>query len=231
MTIRSAVLLAIGTLVLGLLLGLATGGVAGFFAGQSMRATVTQNVQPLQRFNQQNPQPQNPQDNSQPQQPQQQPQQVQPQNPQQPFNRRGNGGNGGNLQPSQTLVAGAQITDIDPTSPAATAGLQVGDTITAVDNTPVDANHALTDLISAHKPGDTVTLAVTRGNQNLTLKLTLGQSPNDNTQAYMGIRFAMITGNNAVPRFQNPGGNTNPRFQNPGGSPQFQNPGSNFPNG
>ncbi len=218
MSTRSAVLLAIGTLVLGLLLGLGTGGVAGFFAGQSMRASVTQNVQPLQRFNQQSPQ-----DNSQQQQPQQQqPQQVQPQSPQQPFNRRGNGGNGGNgLQPSQTIVAGAQVTDIDPTSPAATAGLQIGDTITAVDNTPVDANHALTDLISAHKPGDTVTLAVTRGNQNLTLKITLGQSPNDSTLAYMGIRFATVTGTN-----------TNPRFQNPGGSPRFQNPGgSNFPNG
>lgn len=220
MSTRSAVLLAIGTLVLGLLLGLATGGVAGFFAGQSMGVAVTQNVQPLQRFNQQNPQNPNSQQNP----------QQQPSSPQQPFNRRGNGGNGGNVQPSQTIAAGAQVTDVDPTSPAATAGLQTGDTITAVDNTPVDANHPLTDLISARKPGDTVTLAVARGSQNLTLKITLGQSPNDNTQAYMGIRYATTTGNNTNPSFQNPGG-TNPRFQNPGGSPRFQNPGNTLPNG
>ncbi len=62
-------------------------------------------------------------------------------------------------------------------SPAAKAGLQVGDVIVAVDGTPIDAQHDLSMLILPHKPGDTVTLKVLRGSSTREVKLTLGVLP------------------------------------------------------
>jgi S1-C subfamily serine protease len=105
----------------------------------------------------------------------------------------------------QNLINGAAVTNIEPNSPAEKAGLQVGDVITAVDNTKIDANHSLSDLIQTHKPGDQVALAVTRGSQSLTLNIELGAAPQSNTSAYLGIRFA--------PSF--PDGGNRPRFQGP----------------
>ncbi len=44
MSTRGSILLAIGTLILGLLIGLVSGGVAGFFMGQGMRPAVARNL-------------------------------------------------------------------------------------------------------------------------------------------------------------------------------------------
>lgn len=55
--------------------------------------------------------------------------------------------------------AGVTVYVLDPGSPAAHA-LQVGDVITAVDHTPTTNPQALSDAITAHRPGDTVTLSV-----------------------------------------------------------------------
>ncbi len=177
MSTRGAILLAIGTLILGLLIGLASGGVAGFALGQSSRGAVARNLP----FN------------------------TQPNNPRQP-----------NIQPTLPPQGGQRfqnangdvVTFVEPNSPAEKAGLQVNDVITAVDNTKIDANHSLADLIGAHKPGDKVALTVTRGNQTLTINVELGASPQSSTTAYLGIRFAsgFPTGGNR-PRFQGPGTN------------------------
>jgi S1-C subfamily serine protease len=61
--------------------------------------------------------------------------------------------------------------------PAAQAGLQADDIITAVDGTALDATHPLDLVMSQHAPGDTVTLDVLRGGQTLQLQITLGTRP------------------------------------------------------
>jgi S1-C subfamily serine protease len=71
---------------------------------------------------------------------------------------------------------GAYITSVVPGSPAAQAGLQSGDVITAIDGTPIQNDSDLAQILSNDKPGDTVTLTVLRGSQTLTIKVTLGQS-------------------------------------------------------
>jgi S1-C subfamily serine protease len=71
---------------------------------------------------------------------------------------------------------GAYITSVVPGSPAAQAGLQPGDVITAIDGTEIQSDSALAQILSGDKPGDTVTLTVLRGSQTLTVKVTLGQS-------------------------------------------------------
>ncbi len=64
-----------------------------------------------------------------------------------------------------------------PGSPAAKAGLQAEDIVTAVDGVKLDANHALGDVISGYNIGDTVTLTINRGGKVLTLQATLAARP------------------------------------------------------
>jgi S1-C subfamily serine protease len=71
---------------------------------------------------------------------------------------------------------GAYITSVVSGSPAARAGLQSGDVITAIDGTQIQNDSDLAQILSNDKPGDTVTLTVLRGSQTLTIEVTLGQS-------------------------------------------------------
>ncbi|MBI3537901.1 MAG: PDZ domain-containing protein [Chloroflexi bacterium] len=96
---------------------------------------------------------------------------------------------GRGVTPLQQFADGARVVDVEANSPAAKAGLQRGDTITAVGGTKVDANNSLADLIAKKKPGDKVDLTVTRGTQTLTINVELGTSPTNNSAAYLGIRY------------------------------------------
>ncbi|MBI5301146.1 MAG: PDZ domain-containing protein [Chloroflexi bacterium] len=111
----------------------------------------------------------------------------------------------GGFQQQPATTDGARVTQVENGSPAAKAGLQVGDVITAVGGTKVDANHALADLIAAKKPGDKVDLSVTRGTQSLTLTVELGAAPQNSSTAYLGIRYGAV----APGRFRQPGSQNN----------------------
>ncbi|MFN8373409.1 MAG: PDZ domain-containing protein [Anaerolineae bacterium] len=74
-----------------------------------------------------------------------------------------------------TAAEGALITQVEEGSPAAEAGLQVNDIVTAVDGDHVDAEHTLRDRLIAYEPGDTVTLDVRRDGETLQIQVTLGQ--------------------------------------------------------
>jgi S1-C subfamily serine protease len=75
------------------------------------------------------------------------------------------------------VTDGALVMEVQPGSPAETAGLQVNDVITAVNGEAVDAEHTLHDRMVAYEPGDTVTLTVLRGGETLEIEVTLGQFP------------------------------------------------------
>jgi S1-C subfamily serine protease len=70
---------------------------------------------------------------------------------------------------------GALIVEVAPDSPAADAGLQADDVVTAVNNEVVDAEHTLRDRLVAYEPGDTITLSVLRGAETMDIEVTLGQ--------------------------------------------------------
>ena len=75
-------------------------------------------------------------------------------------------------------VAGAQISQVVAGSPAAGAGLQVGDVITAVDATPVTGTESLRTALHAHKGGDSVTLTIVdAANATINVKVTLVEGP------------------------------------------------------
>jgi putative serine protease PepD len=68
-------------------------------------------------------------------------------------------------------------TPIQPGSPAAKAGLQGGDVITAVNGTTVTSVNQFVAAIADYAPGNTVTLTVKRGGETKSIKLTLGAQP------------------------------------------------------
>ena len=72
---------------------------------------------------------------------------------------------------------GALVTGVLADSPASQAGLQARDVITEMDNTALKGESALAEAISTHKPGDTVTLTVLRGDQQMSIEVILGEMP------------------------------------------------------
>jgi putative serine protease PepD len=92
---------------------------------------------------------------------------------------------GVSLNPNSS--GGAQIarnsqgaaSSVVPGGPAAKAGLQPGDLVTAVNGHPVNNTNQFVATIANYAPGDTVTLTVKRSGQTKTIKLTLGSQPSN----------------------------------------------------
>src|SRR5699024_722939 len=74
---------------------------------------------------------------------------------------------------------GAVVAGVYEDTPAAEAGLAAGDTITAIGSTPITDGNSLSEAISDHEPGDTVSLAwthTTGGNQPAEAALPKGRA-------------------------------------------------------
>jgi S1-C subfamily serine protease len=86
---------------------------------------------------------------------------------------------------------GAQIVEVVPDSPAAAAGLQVGDLILSVDQEAVGPQADLADLIQKYGPGDKVTLKVQSEDEQQArqVSVTLGAKPDDPELAYLGVAY------------------------------------------
>jgi membrane-associated protease RseP (regulator of RpoE activity) len=101
-------------------------------------------------------------------------------------NSNGNGnGNGGGASNTSTAFlgvgvanstdpAGVRVVNVVASGPAAGAGLQQGDVITAVDGNAVANTAALRAAVSAHQPGDDVKVTYTRSGSEKTVTVSLG---------------------------------------------------------
>jgi serine protease Do len=72
-------------------------------------------------------------------------------------------------------VAGAEIIQVTAGSPAETAGLALGDVITAVDGAAVDESGDLMELLARNEPGQVVALSLVRFGEPLTVDVRLGE--------------------------------------------------------
>jgi S1-C subfamily serine protease len=90
------------------------------------------------------------------------------------------------------LPAGVALTEVRPGTPAAEAGLEAGtgtetidgreyptggDVVTEVDGDEVTSAENLQRAIDSHKPGDTITLTVSRDGESRTVEVTLDTRP------------------------------------------------------
>ena len=80
------------------------------------------------------------------------------------------------------VPAGAYVATVEEGGPAAQAGVQVGDVITALNGDTVTTQQELTSLKSRYQPGDTVTLTVDRDGESLELDVVLGTTPEEDSQ-------------------------------------------------
>lgn len=70
---------------------------------------------------------------------------------------------------------GAEVTAVQPGTPAEDAGLRPGDVIVRFDGQPVTGIERLVVGLRSRSPGDTVELSVRRGARDLVLRITLGE--------------------------------------------------------
>lgn len=70
---------------------------------------------------------------------------------------------------------GVEVMNVMPNGPAAKAGLQKGDIITAMDNKPVDDANTLIQMVARKAPNSVVNLQVMRNKAPSSVNVTLGE--------------------------------------------------------
>ncbi|HEV2131318.1 MAG TPA: trypsin-like peptidase domain-containing protein [Longimicrobiaceae bacterium] len=74
-------------------------------------------------------------------------------------------------------VAGAEVVSVEERSPAAAAGLRVGDVILELDGRPLPDAAALTTALAQREPGERVTLTIFRSGRRQTVTVQLAEFP------------------------------------------------------
>jgi len=83
-------------------------------------------------------------------------------------------------------ATGALVSQVEPDSPAAKAGVKVGDVITELDGKKVENSGQLQAAISGRHPGDKVTLGIFRDDKTTSIPITLEAIDNNSEQANAG---------------------------------------------
>jgi putative serine protease PepD len=71
----------------------------------------------------------------------------------------------------------ARIEEVRDGTPADRGGLRAGDQVTAVDGDQIESGDELREKIDAKRPGDKLTLTITRSGDERTVEVTLGERP------------------------------------------------------
>ena len=94
---------------------------------------------------------------------------------------------GVSLQPGNPYITPATLAAVLPTSPAHEKGLKADDRIVEVDGTPVATVMALRSQLGPRYAGDTVRIAVARGDQRIVQEITLVDRLRPFEHAFLGL--------------------------------------------
>jgi S1-C subfamily serine protease len=121
-------------------------------------------------------------------------------------------GQGGTLPTPKQSLSGLVVSEVKAGSPAEKAGLKTKDLITEVNGKATSTAEDFVNLVKAAKPGDVLTLTVTRsGEQNpLKIDVTLAENPDQKGQAYLGVSIG-----STLRGFQRGVPNNQPNNRNP----------------
>ena len=78
-------------------------------------------------------------------------------------------------QDNLSVDHGAYVASVVQNGAAASAGIQTGDVIVQINNTPVNDTQSLGEALASHNPGDTVAVHIYRGSQQMTINVKLGE--------------------------------------------------------
>jgi S1-C subfamily serine protease len=76
-----------------------------------------------------------------------------------------------------SVEAGAYVQSVSPSTPAAKAGIEVGDVVVEVEGKAVTSAASLGNVIRQYKPGDKVEIKVDRDGDTKAFTATLGEAP------------------------------------------------------
>ncbi|HKD78114.1 MAG TPA: Do family serine endopeptidase [Candidatus Angelobacter sp.] len=82
-----------------------------------------------------------------------------------------------------TNASGALVSQVEPDSPAAKAGLKVGDVITGLNGKKMESSGQLQAAISSRRPGDKITLDIFRDGKTTSIPVTLESINNKSEEA------------------------------------------------
>lgn len=88
--------------------------------------------------------------------------------------------------PQQVMVM-----QVAPDSPAAEAGLEPGDVITAIDGAEITSPDDLVEIIASHDPGDEITLSIA-GADGEEIELVVALGENDEGAAFLGVAIGAV---------------------------------------
>lgn len=96
------------------------------------------------------------------------------------------------MRPFFGMGAGPLIVAVAEDGPAAAAGLQAGDVISAVGDVAVSNFDELVAALAEYSPDDEVDLTVQREGEAVTVAVTLGAHPDDPEKAFLGVQIAAV---------------------------------------
>ena len=76
-----------------------------------------------------------------------------------------------------TDTDGSSVPAVTPSSPAEAAGLEDGDVILSIEGQAIDAEHPLDAVLTSFAPGQSVSMTVLRGKDEIEVMVTLGTRP------------------------------------------------------
>jgi S1-C subfamily serine protease len=77
----------------------------------------------------------------------------------------------------EATAEGQSVVEVVEDGPSATAGIEPGDVITALDGQEITRQNSLIDLLFDHEPGDVVSVTAERDGTPQTFEVTLGERP------------------------------------------------------
>jgi len=90
------------------------------------------------------------------------------------------------LGPPTAGEKGALIREVTPDSPAAKAGLKEGDRVLKIGDQEVSNADGFIQAVASHKPGDKVSLHISRSGQEQDIEVTLGERSAEQESAHSG---------------------------------------------
>lgn len=96
--------------------------------------------------------------------------------------------------PWKPAVTGALITRVIDGSPADQAGIRPGDVILAVNGKRLEKENTLDQIIRSYHPGDRIEITLQRGGRERSIKVRLGNHPEDPDRPYLGVYYIPFIG-------------------------------------